>query len=192
MGDLFVISRADIFAIYPQILTTILAAENAKRNFIKEFINLPTDSDYQERVYYRLLAVQKAINDLIDSGVFVAFCIELWPDRKLHFIFWFFRIQFIRRHGREKEDQNHLGPGQSIHFDANIIAIARIWFFVSAQKVRVRRSNGLFGFEWIELMEPLRFDNGRQTVAKTADRMQFLRWTRNETRLLHDLRRIPM
>lgn len=77
MGDLFVISRADIFAIYPQILTTILAAENAKRIFIKDFINLPTDSDYQERVYYRLLAVQKAINDLIDSGAFVVFSIEL-------------------------------------------------------------------------------------------------------------------
>lgn len=71
MGDLFVISRADIFAIYPQILTSILAAESAKRNFIKDFINLPTDSDYQERVYYRLLAVQKAINDLIDSGALV-------------------------------------------------------------------------------------------------------------------------
>lgn len=71
MGDLFVISRADIFAIYPQILATILAAENAKRNLIKDFINLPTDSDYQERVYYRLLAVQKAINDLMDSGALV-------------------------------------------------------------------------------------------------------------------------
>lgn len=71
MADLFVISRADIFAIYPQILSAILAAENAKRNFLRDFINLPTDSDYQERVYYRLLAVQKAINDLIDSGALV-------------------------------------------------------------------------------------------------------------------------
>lgn len=71
MADLFLMSRCDIFAIYPQILSSILAAENAKRNFVKDFINLPTDSDYQERVYYRLLAVQKAINDLIDSGVLV-------------------------------------------------------------------------------------------------------------------------
>lgn len=76
MGDLFVISRADIFAIYPQILATIVAAENSKRHFIKEFINLPTDSDYQERVYYRLLAVQKAINDLIDSGALVQHSIK--------------------------------------------------------------------------------------------------------------------
>lgn len=82
MGDLFVISRADIFAIYPQILATILATENAKRNFIKDFINLPTDSDYQERVYYRLLAVQKAINDLMDAGALVK--MELY-ELQMHF-----------------------------------------------------------------------------------------------------------
>lgn len=73
MGDLFVISRADIFAIYPKILAGILSAEDAKRaregGLAKDFIHLPTDSDYQERVYYRLLAVQKNINDLLDSGV---------------------------------------------------------------------------------------------------------------------------
>lgn len=75
MGDLFVISRANIFAIYPKILENILNAENLKRNregaLKKDYVNLPTDSDYQERVYYRLLAVQKSINDLLDSGVLV-------------------------------------------------------------------------------------------------------------------------
>lgn len=75
MGDLFVISRANIFAIYPQILENILNAENLKRkqegSLRKDYIHLPTDSDYLERVYYRLLAVQKSINDLIDNGVLV-------------------------------------------------------------------------------------------------------------------------
>lgn len=81
MGDLFVISRADIFAIYPKILTTIINADQLKRAtdgiLLKDFIYLPTDNDYQERVYYRLLAVQKSINDLIDSGVFVFNSIHL-------------------------------------------------------------------------------------------------------------------
>lgn len=67
------ISRADIFAIYPKILANILKAEEQKRtrdsSLSRDFIPLPTDGDYQERVYYRLLAVQKGINDLIDSGM---------------------------------------------------------------------------------------------------------------------------
>lgn len=73
MSDLFVISRADIFAVYPNILSSILRGEEIKRSkdgiLLRDFIPLPTDSDYQERVYYRLLAVQKGINDLIDSGM---------------------------------------------------------------------------------------------------------------------------
>lgn len=67
------ISRADIFAVYPKILANILQSEEHKRTkdgiLSRDFIPLPTDSDYQERVYYRLLAVQKDINDLIDSGM---------------------------------------------------------------------------------------------------------------------------
>lgn len=73
MSDLFVISRADIFAIYPKILSNILYDEELKRAkdgiLSRDFIPLPTDSDYQEKVYYRLLCVQKGINDLIDSGM---------------------------------------------------------------------------------------------------------------------------
>lgn len=73
MGDLFVISRADIFAVYPKILALILQAEENQRAkdgaLSRDFILLPTDSSYQERIYYRLLAVQKGINDLIDSGM---------------------------------------------------------------------------------------------------------------------------
>lgn len=70
MSDLFVISRADIFAVYPKILANVLQAEENKRGTLsRDFIPLPTDGDYQERVYYRLLAVQKDINDLIESGM---------------------------------------------------------------------------------------------------------------------------
>lgn len=69
MGDLFVINRADIFSVYPQIFSEILNAEIQKKISTKDLVSLPSDSDYQERVYYRLLAVQKEINDLIDSGM---------------------------------------------------------------------------------------------------------------------------
>lgn len=68
MGDLFVINRADIFSVYPQIFSEILSAESARRAPSKEVASLPSDAEYQERVYYRLLAVQKGINDLIDGG----------------------------------------------------------------------------------------------------------------------------
>lgn len=74
MSDLFVINRADIFAVYPKILTNILNIEEQKRSidgsFSKDFISLPTDCDYQDRIYFRLLTVQKKINDLIDSGMY--------------------------------------------------------------------------------------------------------------------------
>ncbi len=71
--DLFLVSRADIFAIYPKILNELLEADNNKRSkdghFIKDIIYLPSDAEFQERVYYRLLDVQKGINELIESGV---------------------------------------------------------------------------------------------------------------------------
>lgn len=51
MSDLFVISRADIFAVYPKILGNILQAEEFKRSkdgaLCSDFISLPTDGDYQ-------------------------------------------------------------------------------------------------------------------------------------------------
>lgn len=77
MGDLFLVGRADIFAIYPNIFRDLLQVEeNARLNtkdgvLPKDFLYLPSDLEFQERVYYRLLEVQKEINQLIDSGMFV-------------------------------------------------------------------------------------------------------------------------
>ena len=72
--DFFLVSRADIFAIYPKILKEILQAEDVKRSLeggalSKDFIYLPSDAEFQERVYYRLLEVQRALNAMIDSGM---------------------------------------------------------------------------------------------------------------------------
>lgn len=71
--DLFLVSRADIFAIYPKILLELLEEDNNKRNrdghLIKDIIYLPSDAEFQEKVYYRLLDVQKGINELIESGL---------------------------------------------------------------------------------------------------------------------------
>lgn len=69
--DLFLVGHADIFSIYPKLLREILTAEDALRTnaSMRDFIYLPSDAEFQEKVYYQLLAVQKAINDLIDSGV---------------------------------------------------------------------------------------------------------------------------
>lgn len=73
--DLFLISRAEIFAIYPKILKEILQTEEKTRTKDgfrpNELIRLPSDSDFQDKVYYRLLAVQKHINDLVESGMYV-------------------------------------------------------------------------------------------------------------------------
>lgn len=73
--DLFLISRAEIFAIYPKILREILQAEEKARTKDgfrpNEMIRLPSDSDFQDKVYYRLLAVQKHINGLVESGVYI-------------------------------------------------------------------------------------------------------------------------
>lgn len=75
--DLFIVSRADIFAIYPKILKELLQAEetdNASENgeCVKNFIFLPSDIEIQERIYYRLLKLQKEINRLVETGMLVA------------------------------------------------------------------------------------------------------------------------
>lgn len=69
------VGHADIFSIYPKIFRDILSVEEVllrtthPSHSARDFIYLPSDAEFQEKVYYRLLAVQKAINDLIDSGV---------------------------------------------------------------------------------------------------------------------------
>lgn len=73
--DLFLVSRADIFAIYPQILKEILHSEELRRSqtgqLATDHVLLPSDPDFQDRVYYRLLAVQKRINEQVESGMCV-------------------------------------------------------------------------------------------------------------------------
>lgn len=75
MGDLFVINRADIFAVYPRIFETILDAEDTFHvkdgsSSASDIIILPTNSDYQDRIYSHLLAIQKAVNDSINIGMY--------------------------------------------------------------------------------------------------------------------------
>lgn len=74
MGDLFVLNRADIFAVYPRILKTLLAAEEKTHtrdgSASRDTLLLPTNSDYQDRIYNRLLTIQKAVNDAINNGMY--------------------------------------------------------------------------------------------------------------------------
>lgn len=76
--DLFIVSRVDIFSIYPKILKELLQAEEIEfttdsDELSKNFIYLPSDVEVQERIYYRLLKLQKEINRLIESGMLVLF-----------------------------------------------------------------------------------------------------------------------
>lgn len=75
MSDLFVINRADIFAVYPRIFKAILITDEKAHtrdgSLSRDTILLPTNSDYQDRVYTRLLTIQKAVNDAINSGLYV-------------------------------------------------------------------------------------------------------------------------
>lgn len=59
-------------SIYSQIFKRISIEDKNDSAFGKSPFILPSDADYQERVYYRLLSAQKEINDLIDSGELVA------------------------------------------------------------------------------------------------------------------------
>jgi hypothetical protein len=67
MGDnLFYVSRANIFSIYPNILRKIVAADDATYcpTSDKSFITLPSDFEWQLKCYFRLLEQQKKINSL--------------------------------------------------------------------------------------------------------------------------------
>lgn len=74
--DLFIVSRADIFSIYPKILKELLQAEETEFTNVdgvlsRNLIYLPSDIEVQERIYYRLLKLQKEINRLLESGMLV-------------------------------------------------------------------------------------------------------------------------
>lgn len=63
---------SDIFAIYPRTLRELLQAEDLAREregFLqKDVINLPSDFEWKQKVYFRLLEQQKKINAALDRG----------------------------------------------------------------------------------------------------------------------------
>lgn len=63
MGDLFVISRANIFEEYPRLLRNLMEKSNEQQ--INDAVNnllLPSDSEYKDYIYYKMLDSQKEIN----------------------------------------------------------------------------------------------------------------------------------
>lgn len=64
-GDnLFYVSRANIFSIYPNILKKIVDAEEEEYSPEKSVTTLPSDFEWQLKCYFRLLEQQKKINSL--------------------------------------------------------------------------------------------------------------------------------
>lgn len=63
---------SDIFAIYPKTLRELLQAEVVAREhdgFLqKDIINLPSDFEWKQKVYFRLLEQQRKINAALDRG----------------------------------------------------------------------------------------------------------------------------
>ena len=65
MGDnLFYVSRANIFSIYPKILQKLASHDEESYSIEKNIITLPSDFEWQLKCYYRLLEQQKKINSL--------------------------------------------------------------------------------------------------------------------------------
>lgn len=73
-GSLFLISRADIFSIYPKIFSELLATDDADRQvtpggrLLKDFFNVPSDYDWKLKVYFRLLEMQRKLNEAEERG----------------------------------------------------------------------------------------------------------------------------
>ncbi|XP_055384339.1 uncharacterized protein LOC129613998 [Condylostylus longicornis] len=73
MSDsLFFISSANIFSIYPTVFKEIFDAEDEKRKndgpLKKDFVYLPSDFEWQDKIYYRLLEEQKQLGIAEESG----------------------------------------------------------------------------------------------------------------------------
>ena len=72
-GGLFFLSFANIFSLYSEIFQEIIKDEQVKRkkygSLPKDIIFLPSDDEWNGRVYYRLLEFQKKINLALDSGM---------------------------------------------------------------------------------------------------------------------------
>ena len=75
-NQLFFLSLADIFSVYPKIFRELISNEDIKRKtegkLAKDHIYLPSDEEWLERVYSRLLDVQKKVNEALESGMLVS------------------------------------------------------------------------------------------------------------------------
>lgn len=77
MADhLFTVSRADIFEIYPKILKEILTSEELSRlrssgstSTLERAIDIPSDFEWQLKMYFKLLEYQKKINHAVEKGM---------------------------------------------------------------------------------------------------------------------------
>lgn len=73
-GSLFLISRADIFSIYPKIFKELLANDDADRQVTpsgrlpKDIFNVPSDYEWKLKVYFRLLEMQRKLNEAEERG----------------------------------------------------------------------------------------------------------------------------
>lgn len=66
--NLFYVSRANIFDVYPTILKKMIILDDMAYNPEKSSIALPSDFDWQLRCYFRLLEQQKKLNALDDKS----------------------------------------------------------------------------------------------------------------------------
>jgi hypothetical protein len=62
--NLFYVSRAGIFSIYPDILKKMVVLDDMAYNPERSVIALPSDFEWQLKCYFRLLEQQKKINSL--------------------------------------------------------------------------------------------------------------------------------
>lgn len=62
-NNLFFFSLADIFSVYPKIFEELVSN---RVNVAK--IYLPSDTEWQDKMYYMLLDVQKAVNEALECG----------------------------------------------------------------------------------------------------------------------------
>lgn len=66
--NLFYVSRAGIFSVYPKILQKMVVLDDMAYSPEKVSIALPSDFEWQLRCYFRLLEQQKKINSLEDKS----------------------------------------------------------------------------------------------------------------------------
>lgn len=62
-SNLLFLSLADIFSVYPKIFEELVT----NQEYFSQ-IYLPSDPDWQDKMYYMLLEVQKNVNEALESG----------------------------------------------------------------------------------------------------------------------------